>query len=119
MRRLLNAALLFLALPLAAAAPEPAPDRDPAGRQIAVFPSAAEAALRENGVEIWDRDESYVLAGVPAGSLSRLEALTLAPLFSAADRGEGIYILSHIESFVPQVIPGVRRFIIEIGRAHV
>jgi hypothetical protein len=102
----------FFSAPLAAAAPDALPDRDPAGRQIALFAAGHEAALRAQSAQIWDRDEGYVISGVTASALDRLDAAGIAPLFSAPDRGEGIYILSHVESFVPLQIPGIRRFVI-------
>ncbi len=98
--------------PLAAA---PAPDAP--ALLIGVYPASDEAVLRDHGAAIWERDEQHVIAAAPAAAVERLAALDIAPLFSAPDRGEGIYLLSHDEFFAPPALPGLRRFILSESSA--
>ena len=77
---------------------------------IAVFPGEAEPVLHEAAVPVWDREEGVVIAGPSEEQLDVLRAQGVEPLFSAPDRGEGIYVLSHDRYFKPPVLAGLRRF---------
>jgi len=98
----------FTAVVPAAAGPA-GPDLD-SDQWIALFPGAVEPLLHDSSVAIWDREEGVVIAGPSAAQLDVLRAQGFAPLFSAPDRGEGIYVLSHDRYFAPPVLAGLRRF---------
>jgi hypothetical protein len=85
-------------------------------RWIALFPADTEPILREASVPIWSREEGVVVAGPSEAQLDVLRVQGIEPLFSARDRGEGIYVLSHDHAFTPPALPGVSRFRID-GRS--
>lgn len=88
-----------------AAAPTPTAGAE---RFIALFPGDAEAGLHEAAVEVWDREEGVVIAGASGAQLRALEARGIDPLFTSADHGEGIHVLSYDGWFTPPAdLPGI------------
>src|SRR5206468_11360924 len=83
----------------------------------AAFAAAAEPALHARSVPVWGREEGAVIAGPSAGELAALRAEGIAPLWSAADHGEAIHVLSHDRTFAPPAPPGAVRFEIDARTA--
>ncbi|HUR02366.1 MAG TPA: M28 family peptidase [Nonomuraea sp.] len=103
---------LCTAAALSAAAPPnlPNPASPDAGGEswIAVFPAEQEAALREAGVPIWDREEDVVIAGPSDSQFDAVRAQGVSALFSIPDNGEALHILSYDRFFTPPNLPGLR-----------
>jgi len=88
------------------------PDHD---RWIALFASVTEAQLHQASVPVWDREEGVVIAGASSAQLQALRAAGVEPVFTAADHGEGIHVLSHDDFFIPPALPGAVRYEINAG----
>ncbi len=69
------------------------------GRRIAVFPAADEGAVRAAGGEIWERGDGFVVSGLAAAPFAQLTANGVTPILARPDAGQGIYLLSHDETF--------------------
>jgi Bacterial Ig-like domain (group 3)/Peptidase family M28 len=98
---------------LAAAAPAAARAAEPeaeGGRWIALFAGDQEPILHAAAVPVWDREEGVVIAGPSQAQLEVVRAQGIEPIFSVADRGEAIHVLSHDRYFRPPVLAGLRRF---------
>src|SRR3954452_12913384 len=107
--------MVFLGLSASpAAAGLKTPEVEPE-RWIALFPGAAEAALRASFVAVWGREEGVVIAGPSEAQLDELRAQGVEPVWSAPDHGEAVHVLSHDRYFTPPVFPGVVRFEINRG----
>jgi hypothetical protein len=77
---------------------------------IALFSADSESILHDASVPIWGREEGVVIAGPSGGQLDKLRAQGIEPVFSAADHGEAIHVLSHDQYFTPPIFIGVPRF---------
>jgi hypothetical protein len=86
------------------------PDHD---LSISVFSGDLEATLRAAAVPIWGREEGVVITGPSYDQLDALCAEGVAPLYSAADKGEAIHVLSHDAYFTPPDFPDTPRFDID------
>ena len=78
-----------------------------APRGIVVFPIADETSLREQGIEIWDRDQDIVVGGAGERELAAVAAKGLQPIVKLADQGEFLTLLSHEPGYAGPSIPGI------------
>src|SRR3982751_5074739 len=106
------ASLMFLT-GLSPAAPASAGSSSGPDRWIAFFPESSEPLLREASVPIWEREEGAIVTGPSDAQIEALRAQGIEPLFSAADHGESIQVLSHDRAFTPPVLAGAPRFRID------
>src|SRR4029079_2634160 len=81
-------------------------------RWIVVFSSADEAALRDQGVEIWDRDEGVVVGAAGQAELDALAGKQVLPSLQVPDHGEWLYLLLHDAGFAPPALQQAEGFVL-------
>jgi hypothetical protein len=96
MRGLLVASILVTSALARAAAPS----------YISIMPSNHETILREEGFDVWTRQDGFVIGAAADAAIERLSERGVTPVAEFADDGQWMYLLHHRPGFEHPRIEG-------------